>query len=66
MRLDAPEKLPSCATAQPGLRAALRVSKLSIDSTCCKRQADVVEAVQQAVLAERIDVELDLAAVGTA
>ena len=30
------------------------------------RQADVVEAVDQAVLAERIDLEFDLAAVGAA
>src|SRR5216117_1190215 len=30
------------------------------------RQPDVVEAVQQAVLSERIDLELHLAAVGTA
>jgi len=30
------------------------------------RQTDVVEAVDQAVLAERVDLELDLAAVGTA
>ena len=48
-------------------RAALAFSsKLSILSAFDYGQADVVEAVEQAVLAVRVDVELDHAAVGAA
>src|SRR5215469_11416492 len=58
--------LKEFAPLKPGSRR-LRLCLEAVDlARLDHRQADVVEAVEQAVLAVRIDVEGDLAAVGAA
>ena len=49
---------PAATSPQPGLRPWLRLEGCRSSASFCMGQADVVEAVQQAVLAERIDLEV--------
>src|SRR5215471_1956179 len=66
LRLDGDRTVAPTSRPQPGLRRlVLRLEGID-GGGLLQRQADVVEAVEEAVLAEGVEVECDAAAVGAA